>query len=1117
MPENMRNDNECPSCGGRLTLSGLCPRCVLEPNDPPQLEENENLSSSDVPSAGAKIRYFGEYELLKEIGQSGGMGLVYRARQSTTGRIVALKLLKPECLRSEELVQRFRIEVKAAIELDHPNIVPIYEIGENRGQHYYTMKLVEEGSLAEQMEEGKWKLVEEGSLAEQMDEGKWNLTSPQRQRELAQLMEQVARGVSYAHVHGVLHRDLKPGNILIDAAGHPYVADFGLAKFLDRETTATKKNKDVLGSPGYMSPEQADGKLSSVTTASDVYSLGVILYELLTGQPPFQGESLETLRKVREETPVTPRSLNPLVNPDLQAICLKCLEKDTRDRFATAQDLANELRRFVKSEPITTRRPTAWKRLLMWYRREPVVAGLATATAAIFLTGFLLTLWQWSRANKLATKESHARSKAENALAIVNMKTVEKLFASGEDDRAIAILSDLVRRDPTNRMAAERLLWALNDRPSLCLPLAILKHNDQPRWPVPVSHDLRSNTPPLLVETNTTPAQTITWTDGVAGIRTDVDAKAAFKMSDVVRLPRVLGTGQSPVSKSCNPVFTGSPVSDPEDGLNPVIVAFSSDGGRFASISGPTTVRVWDVKTGEPLAGPLVHQGLVRALEFSADGQRLLTTSDQDPQSLREISKENSVQVWDVLSGHLLNHRSNVTTASFSPDGRRVLTVSGAAARVWDPETGQDLVEPMRHDSNVLTAAFSPDGQRIATGSDDATARIWNVLTGQPLSSPIQHDSKSSVWLVAFSPDSQRLVTIANEAARVWEVGTGRPLTEPLEHNDPVEYVSFSPDGTGVVTLTRHTGAVDDEIGVHIWDANNGRLCDNPLILENTGAFRSAEFEPGTQDLVIMSEGGLDVIDVARGIPAAEPLSWKPRGSVVACRSSGGHRVIATLAGGESLHNGAAVVLWGISARERCLDLRGEALAFSPDGHRVVTTWSPQLWDINTGSPLSKLFPLRVNYSFAAFSRDGSKIVTFGSSHSVIGRARRLGTNDTAPLCALWARGTNCQIWEANRGRLLGQYAGETNTESLSAFSPNVQRFLPPDDGHILIRDFQDGHYLKWDLAPIKTTNWNLLRGCFSPNGKKVLFAEGLEQVVICDVTGRIKTSHLWAIQNQPL
>ena len=348
----------CAECGSPLptSLDGNCVVCLLELGGGPsrQLENPGGRTRFDIG------RSLGDYELLEEIAR-GGMGIVYRARQMSLNRQVAVKILPGGQFADETFIKRFRREAEAAASLNHPNIVAIHEVGEQDGQLYFSMELIEGRSLADAVRD-----------------------EPMGARRAAGMLKMMAEAMGFAHARGVLHRDLKPSNVVLDAGETPHITDFGLAKRADGDTDLTLTGQ-IVGSPNYMAPEQADPKLGPTTEASDIYSLGAILYHLLTGRPPFMGSTVaQTLRLVTECEPVPPRLLHPEVPRDLQTVCLKALELDPRNRYQSAAEFAEELERFLSDEPIRARPSSSVKKLAGWCRRRPALA-LSFATAMTLL------------------------------------------------------------------------------------------------------------------------------------------------------------------------------------------------------------------------------------------------------------------------------------------------------------------------------------------------------------------------------------------------------------------------------------------------------------------------------------------------------------------------------------------------------------------------------------------------------------------------------------------------------------------------------------------------------------------------------------------------------------
>lgn len=394
------------------------------------MDQNATLGDPDIVSSaeGLETNTVGDYELIHEIAR-GGMGVVFRARQKSLDREVALKMILRGDLATEETLRRFRLEAEAVASLDHPHIVPIYEIGEDDGLPYFSMKLIESAHSISQQE----------LLGESSATGSTQLR--RQQAEVAVRVAKVARALEHAHQRGVLHRDIKPGNVLIDAEGEPHVTDFGLAKLVDDDDSGLTMSTTALGSPSYMAPEVASGGAKSTTQAADIYGVGAVLYELLTGQPPFRGESaVETMRAVVENDPASPRSLNPSVARDLETIALRCLSKKPASRFSSAGELADELERFTRGEPIVSRPISGVERIALWYRRRPALAGLATALVVIFVLGVVGVVSQLSRAlkaEKLAVEEgAKAVEEGEKAQIEEAKAKKESIRAKEESERA---------------------------------------------------------------------------------------------------------------------------------------------------------------------------------------------------------------------------------------------------------------------------------------------------------------------------------------------------------------------------------------------------------------------------------------------------------------------------------------------------------------------------------------------------------------------------------------------------------------------------------------------------------------------------------------------------------
>jgi WD40 repeat protein len=720
------------------------------------------------------------------------MGIVYRARQISLNRPVALKRILAGQLASETDVRRFCLEAEAAANLDHPGIVPIYEVGQHKGQHYFSMGFVEGQSLAQKVAAG-----------------------PLPPREAAALMREVAEAVQFAHEHGVIHRDLKPANVLLDAQGRPRVTDFGLAKKLQADSGLTSTGQ-VMGTPSYMPPEQASGTGDGIGTAADVYSLGASLYCLMTGRPPFQASSImDTLIQVLEREPVSPRQLNGEVSRDLETICLKCLEKDPKRRYASAQALAEDLGRHLSGEPISARPISAAERTVKWVRRRPAIAGLTAAVFVVAMVGGAGVLWQWRSAvdNARIARDNERTAKRNEEAA----KAAQKDAQYQRDQLAIALKTS--RRDGyfTDLTLAKRE-WEIANIEQVEQLLG--KYGPRSRD----GAELRGFEWSYLRRLCHLELRRFRGHDGpVFGVAfAPGGARLATAGGDgTVRLWDTETGQESLVLKGHR--FASGVAFAPAFG-----VAFAPDGERLASGDGDGTVWLWDAKTGREVLGLKGHQGLVQTVAFAPSGE-ILASAGQD----------GAVRVWDAVSGRevraLQGHKGLVQGVAFAPDGARLASGgSDSTVRIWDTRTGDEVFVLRGHRRMVLGVAFAPDGARLATTGGDGTVRIWDTATGRE--ARVLEGHQTGAWGVAFSGDG-RLIASSGEdgTVRIWDARTGRETRVLTGHQRMVPGVAFAPDGTQLASA-------GTDGTVRLWGIGTGR---EALVLEgHQGIVCDLEFAP---------------------------------------------------------------------------------------------------------------------------------------------------------------------------------------------------------------------------------------------------------------------------------
>jgi WD40 repeat protein len=787
------------------------------------------------------------YELLEPLGR-GGMGVVYRAVQLRLKRTVALKMILDGAWAGPEELARFRAEAEAVARLQHPHIVAVHEVGEHGGLPFFSMELVDGGSLDRHLR-GR------------------QLAAP----EAAGLVEKLARAMHAAHEKGVVHRDLKPANVLLTASGEPRVTDFGLAKRLDASHARTQTGQ-VLGTPSYMAPEQAAGKARAVGPATDVWGLGAILYECLAGVPPFRGETpLATLELVKNQEPVPPSRLRK-VPRDLETVCLKCLRKDPAQRYASALGLADDLRRFLDDRPFLARPPTPGESLRRWVRRHK---GLAASAAAVTL-GLVLAL-----AAGLVLYGHSRRTSALEAVARAFEGRLERDDCSPEAlGQAEALLDEMSALDPEQARASRRrwyqhveavLRQAMTGERFTALEgervaqaLGRLK-GYQPRLAAELGRSLRKSlgewttvldlappfrglesafdteevrrapgAPAALVPARPTrpdrgdPVPTRATCEGDVRLEA-VWAAPWWGAASEVGLglddtqghrdpPQCLAftrDGKCLVSASSGGEVKWWSLPDGrhlatrrEYAASVTDLAVSPDGKLLASAGRDGTVRLWDPASRKATATLAGHAGAVQAVAFSPDGSLLASAA-----------ADGSVRLWDGRtgkpSGVLADHEGGATLVAFRPGGELVSCDGAGLVRVWDVAARTCKKSFRAEQSPLYRAALSPDGQSLATAATDGAVRLRDLATGGELASLQRHQGR--VLCLAFSPDGRFLAVGSDRGdPLLWEPGT-RAAPAPLGgHHGPVPAVAFAPGGKSLATA----GA---DGGIHLRDPGTGR------------------------------------------------------------------------------------------------------------------------------------------------------------------------------------------------------------------------------------------------------------------------------------------------------
>jgi WD40 repeat protein/serine/threonine protein kinase len=989
-------------------------------------------SESAAENSALPWSSLGRFQIQRELGQ-GGFGIVYLAYDPSLAREVALKVPRAEVLLSTKWRDRFQREAQAAAGLDHPNLVSIYEAGEVGPVCFLVSAYCPGVTLAQWLKES---------------------AEPVKFDTAARFITTLAHAVQFAHSRGVLHRDLKPANILLSPTdpqpdtGHaplteyvPKITDFGLAKFLDSASATNRATRSgaILGTAGYMAPEQASGHSHEVGVTADVYALGAILYELLSGRPPFQGDSdLDVLLQVRAAEPIPVSRLRPKTPADLETICLKCLSKEPDRRYPTAEALAEDLSRFTNGQPIRARPVSSWEYLRRWCRRRPLVAGLLSAVAALLLLVFIVTAVGHIRTAAALDREALARRELDRQLYFAHMQLAQQAWHAGEMGRVEQLLNRyLPRADQPDHRG-----WEWNYLKARCHGLLTLRGHTGTVRAIAWSPDGGR-----LASVGSDGSVRVWHTaDGGPGWHTAGHTNAATAVDwspNGKHLATCGGDGTIRLWDTQDGRQIRAIVVVPEDQPTRSLfsLAWSPDGKMLASGTSSSEVLIWDADTGQKIRALEGHSHYVNALAWSPDGRLLASGA---------FLSDKSVRIWDVQSGQIIallkGHGGAVFSLSWSPDGKNLASTDSNASKViiWDLSTlrtPRRLYEWVGHHGTVNGVAWRPGGGSVASASTDGTVQIWDPLSGKLLRSIRNHIG--GVYGVAWSPDGRRLASAGNDGTvRLIDALVDQGSHLLAGHDDQVWAVAWNADGSLLATAGR-------DRTIRIWQPKTGQCLR--ILRGHEGTVRAVAWSSDGQRLASAgsdstvrtwraADGEPELVLRARKKPAL-CLAWSPDGR--------------WLASGEDYQ----LNIWDTHRRELVhgFPTAGSvrAVAWSPDGKRLASGWgsiSIQLWDTDSwrgeqllvghSGAVQGLTWSPCGGRLASASFDGTaKVWDTASARELFTSSGHTGAVVTiawSPDCRrLASGGRDIRVWEADTGHEVLTLDGHSSLVQALAWSPD--------------------------------------------------------------------------------